>query len=155
MELRRTMNCKTFQWYLQNVYPELKVPEKAFISGIIKQGGSCLESRGQDTAGNILAGVGVCRGPGNNAPASQEWVLSEPLIRQQDKCLSITSFSTGALVMLEPCNQKDGRQKWKLKGLFLQHLSSALCLDSHSSRALINPCQSDLLSQQWEFLQAT
>lgn len=40
----------------------------------------------------------------------KEWVFSDPLIRQQDKCLSITSFSTGSQITLEACNQKDGRQ---------------------------------------------
>lgn len=40
----------------------------------------------------------------------KEWVFSDPLIRQQDKCLSITSFSTGSQIALEACNQKDGRQ---------------------------------------------
>ncbi|KAM5129622.1 polypeptide N-acetylgalactosaminyltransferase 16 [Mantella aurantiaca] len=155
VELRKKLSCKSFQWYLQNVYPELKIPEKEVITGIIKQGANCLESQGPDTAGNILAGVGVCKGTASNALAAQEWVLSDALIRQQDKCLSITSFSTGALVMLEHCNQKDSRQKWKLKGHFLQHLSSALCLDTHISKVMINPCQSDLGSQQWEVIQAT
>ncbi|XP_069494686.1 polypeptide N-acetylgalactosaminyltransferase 16 isoform X1 [Ambystoma mexicanum] len=155
MELRKQMNCKSFQWYLENVYPELKVPEKELIAGIIKQGGSCLESQAEDTAGNTLASAGVCKGTVNNPPAAQEWIFSDPLIRQQDKCLSVASFSTGSLIMLEPCNQKDGRQKWKLKGPFLQHLLSGLCLDNQSTRVVTNPCQSDLTSQQWELLQVT
>lgn len=41
---------------------------------------------------------------------TKEWVFSDPLIRQQDKCLSIPSFSTGSQITLEACNQKDGRQ---------------------------------------------
>ncbi|XP_078518111.1 polypeptide N-acetylgalactosaminyltransferase 16 [Lissotriton helveticus] len=155
MELRQQMKCKPFQWYLENVYPELKVPEKEVIPGIIRQGTFCLESRGEDTAGNSLVSVGICKGTVNNPPAAQEWVFSDPLIRQQDKCLSVASFSTGSLIMLESCNQKDARQKWKLKGLFLQHFLSGLCLDNQSSRVVTNPCQSDLTSQQWELLQAT
>uniref|UniRef100_A0ABM5FA34 Polypeptide N-acetylgalactosaminyltransferase n=1 Tax=Pogona vitticeps TaxID=103695 RepID=A0ABM5FA34_9SAUR len=110
VEQRRKMNCKSFQWYLENVYPELKVPEKELIPGIIKQGANCLESQGQDTAGNALAGVGSCKGTVNNPAATQEWIFSDPLIRQQDKCLSITSFSTGSQITIESCNQKDGRQ---------------------------------------------
>ncbi|EMP40940.1 Putative polypeptide N-acetylgalactosaminyltransferase-like protein 1 [Chelonia mydas] len=155
MEQRRKLNCKSFQWYLENVYPELKVPEKDLVPGIIRQGGQCLESWGQDTAGNSVAGVGGCKGTVSNPPVSQEWVFSDPLIRQQDKCLSITSFSTGSQITLEACNQKDGRQKWKMKGSFIQHFVSGLCLENQSSRVVTNPCQSDRPGQQWELLQAT
>ncbi|KFP42245.1 Polypeptide N-acetylgalactosaminyltransferase 16, partial [Chlamydotis macqueenii] len=155
VEQRRKLNCKSFQWYLENVYPELKVPEKELIPGIIKQGGNCLESRAQDITGSMLAGMGVCKGTVNNPPVTQEWVFSDPLIRQQDKCLSITSFSTGSQITLEACNQKDGRQKWKMKGGFIQHFVSGLCLENQSGRVVTNPCQADVPGQQWELLQAT
>ncbi|NXA44360.1 GLT16 acetylgalactosaminyltransferase, partial [Nothocercus julius] len=155
VEQRRKLNCKSFQWYLENVYPELKVPEKELIPGIIKQGGNCLESRAQDTTGNMLADTGNCKGTVNNPPVTQEWIFSEPLIRQQDKCLSITSFSTGSQVTLEACNQKDGRQKWKMKGGFIQHFVSGLCLENQSGRVVTNTCQADVPGQQWELLQAT
>ncbi|XP_013924340.1 PREDICTED: polypeptide N-acetylgalactosaminyltransferase 16 isoform X2 [Thamnophis sirtalis] len=155
VEQRRKLNCKSFQWYLENVYPELKVPEKELIPGVIKQGANCLESQGQDTAGNSLAGIGSCKGSVSNPVATQEWIFSDPLIRQQDKCLSITSFSTGSQVTVEACNQKDGRQKWKMKGSFIQHFVSGLCLENESSKLVTNICQSDILGQQWELLQAT
>ncbi|XP_044291708.1 polypeptide N-acetylgalactosaminyltransferase 16 [Varanus komodoensis] len=155
VEQRRKLNCKSFQWYLENVYPELKVPEKELIPGILKQGANCLESQGQDGAGNARAGVGSCKGTVSNPVATQEWLFSDPLIRQQDKCLSITSFSTGSQITMEACNQKDGRQKWKMKGSFIQHFVSGLCLENQSSKLVTNICQSDTLGQQWELLQAT
>ncbi|XP_057276034.1 polypeptide N-acetylgalactosaminyltransferase 16 isoform X1 [Pezoporus wallicus] len=155
VEQRRKLNCKSFQWYLENVYPELKIPEKELIPGIIKQGGNCLESWAQDTTGNMLAGMGNCKGTVNNPPVSQEWVFSDPLIRQQDKCISITSFSTGSQITLEACNQKDGRQKWKMKGSFIQHFVSGLCLENQTGRVVTNPCQAGVPGQQWELLQAT
>ncbi|KAJ7399394.1 Polypeptide N-acetylgalactosaminyltransferase 16 [Pitangus sulphuratus] len=155
VEQRRKLNCKSFQWYLENVYPELKIPEKELIPGIIKQGGNCLESQAQDTTGNILAVMGNCKGTVNNPPVTQEWVFSDPLIRQQDKCLSINSFSTGSQITLEACNQKDGRQKWKMKGSFIQHFVSGLCLENKTGRVVTNPCQAGVPGQQWELLQAT
>ncbi|XP_064421280.1 polypeptide N-acetylgalactosaminyltransferase 16 isoform X2 [Latimeria chalumnae] len=116
MELRRNLNCKPFQWYLENVYPELKVPEKEVIPGIIKQGGNCLESQGQDTTWDLAVSVGFCKRSRNNPPVNQ---------------------------------------KWKLKGSFIQHLISGLCLESQSARVVMSPCQSDLTSQKWDLLQAT
>lgn len=44
---------------------------KEVLPGIIKQGVNCLESQGQDTAGNFLLGVGICRGSAKNPPAPQ------------------------------------------------------------------------------------
>lgn len=49
----------------------LRVPVKEVLPSIIKQGVNCLESQGQDTAGNFLLGVGICRGSAKNPPAPQ------------------------------------------------------------------------------------
>ncbi|XP_015143081.1 polypeptide N-acetylgalactosaminyltransferase 16 isoform X2 [Gallus gallus] len=116
VEQRRKLNCKSFQWYLEKVYPELKVPEKDLIPGIIRQGGNCLESWAQDTTGNTLAGIGNCKGTVNNPPVTQ---------------------------------------KWKMKGSFIQHFVSGLCLENQTGKVVTNPCQADVPGQQWELLQAT
>ncbi|KAG8126058.1 hypothetical protein E2320_021229, partial [Naja naja] len=79
VEQRRKLNCKSFQWYLENVYPN-SIPEKELIPGIIKQGANCLESQGQDTAGNSLTGIGSCKG----VPEKE---LIPGIIKQGANCL--------------------------------------------------------------------
>jgi len=46
-------------------------------------------------------------------------------------------------------------QKWKMKGSFIQHFVSGLCLENLTGRVVTNPCQADVPGQQWELLQAT
>ncbi|XP_016133787.1 polypeptide N-acetylgalactosaminyltransferase 16-like [Sinocyclocheilus grahami] len=146
LALRQKLNCNSFRWYLENVYPELKIPEQEAVYSLLKQGGLCLESHGTDSL--VLA---ECKTT-PNIPASQKWTLIEPQIRQHDLCLAITAFTAGSKVRLEPCNIKESRQKWKARGPALQHMISGLCLDSQppSGPPLAAQCRPQVASQSWE-----
>uniref|UniRef100_A0A4W6DAP3 Polypeptide N-acetylgalactosaminyltransferase n=1 Tax=Lates calcarifer TaxID=8187 RepID=A0A4W6DAP3_LATCA len=139
LTLRRKLNCKPFRWYMENVYPELRVPEQEAVSSVLKQGGLCLETRGLSPQVSFLCVL-------------QRWELIEPLIRQQDLCLAISAFTAGSKVKMEPCNTKEPRQKWKPKGTALQHMVSGLCLDSQTPTGppVITQCRPQMASQSWE-----
>uniref|UniRef100_A0A8C1L1Y7 UDP-N-acetyl-alpha-D-galactosamine:polypeptide N-acetylgalactosaminyltransferase 16 n=1 Tax=Cyprinus carpio TaxID=7962 RepID=A0A8C1L1Y7_CYPCA len=66
LALRRKLNCNSFRWYLENVYPELKIPEQEVAYSLLKQGGLCLESHGTDSLG-----LAECKTT-PNIPASQQ-----------------------------------------------------------------------------------
>lgn len=51
LALKEKLQCKPFKWYLENVYPELTVPETQ-VRGSIRQGPFCV-----DTLGHLVDGT--------------------------------------------------------------------------------------------------
>lgn len=101
--------------------------------------------------------MGICRGSAKNPPAPQAWLFSDHLIQQQGKCLTATSTSItpGSLVILQVCNPREGRQRWRRKASFIQHSVSGLCLEAKPAQLVTSKCQTDAPAQQWQLLPHT
>ncbi|KAA0195750.1 hypothetical protein HAZT_HAZT006355, partial [Hyalella azteca] len=71
LELRRQLSCRSFRWYLETVYPELKTPDGGHQTvGSFKQGLKCLDTLGHHSEGTV--GIFTCHGNGGN----QEWTVT-------------------------------------------------------------------------------
>ncbi|KAG8519361.1 Polypeptide N-acetylgalactosaminyltransferase 2 [Galemys pyrenaicus] len=151
LELRKKLSCKPFKWYLENVYPELRVPDHQDIAfGALQQGTNCLDTLGHFADG--VVGVYEC----HNAGGNQEWALTkEKSVKHMDLCLTVVERAPGSLIKLQGCRENDSRQKWEqIEGNSkLRHVGSNLCLDSRTAKVgglSVEVC-GPALSQQWKF----
>ncbi|XP_059615210.1 polypeptide N-acetylgalactosaminyltransferase 2-like isoform X1 [Phlebotomus argentipes] len=148
MELRRKLQCKPFKWYLENVYPELVVPETTAL-GSLRQGPYCLDTMGHLTDGTV--GLYQCHDSGGN----QEWSITKRgQIRHHDLCLTLVNFAHGSMVVMKFCDDSEN-QVWRTRdGGLLQHSKINVCLDSrhvHEKGVSAERCNSALESQRWRF----
>ena len=132
LQLKNDLQCKSFQWYLENVYPDLKIPDSRDATyGSIRQGGLCLDTLGHLVEGTV--GIYSCHGSGGN----QEWSLTRAgTIKHSDLCLALGAPAAGSELKLKICNNSD-MQKWKAMptGGKIQHATyTHLCIDSGGQR---------------------
>ncbi|XP_069581900.1 polypeptide N-acetylgalactosaminyltransferase 14-like, partial [Brachyistius frenatus] len=111
VELRKKLKCKSFKWYLDNVYPELKVPDDSESrSGAVRQRQNCLESRRLDGQETPVLTLAPCSGK-EGVAINQEWIYTHgQQIRQQQLCLALSTTFPASQVLLLPCNMADSKQ---------------------------------------------
>lgn len=150
LELKEKLHCKPFKWYLQNVYPELKVPNDVTMS-LIQQGPWCMDTMGHLSSGTV--GIYPCHNSGGN----QEWAITESgYVKHHELCLTLTDQMPGAVVVMKPC-QNVIEQKWAQvsKGGLIKHARLTLCLDSRlaqRSGLTAEKCDSKSPSQNWDYV---
>ncbi|XP_035734863.1 putative polypeptide N-acetylgalactosaminyltransferase 9 isoform X1 [Vespa mandarinia] len=150
--LRKKLGCKSFKWYLDNIYPELFIPGEAVASGEVRNlgegGNTCLDSPARKADLHKAAGLYPCHRQGGN----QYWMLSKiGEIRRDESCLDYS----GQDVILYPCHGSKGNQQWIYNSQTKQirHGSSDKCLAITESkqRLLMEECSPSEPRQRWSF----
>jgi len=157
LEVKDRLQCKSFQWYLEEVYPELRVPDDEPLAwGEIRESGStmCFDTLGKD-AGNPV-GMYSCHGQGGN----QAFTLTrgKELKTEGDLCIDAKGSKQRYVPMLRACAEDAliNSQLWTLseEGLLKNPLTK-MCLDraghDNGENMAINPCDPKAPGQLWTF----
>ncbi|XP_063384301.1 putative polypeptide N-acetylgalactosaminyltransferase 9 isoform X2 [Cydia fagiglandana] len=148
-ELRRKLQCKSFEWYLKNIYPELFIPGESVAHGEIRNVGfqkTCLDSPTRKSDHHKPVGLYPCHRQGGN----QYWMYSKTgEIRRDETCLDYSGHD----VVLYPCHGAKGNQLWLYdeKSKLLKHGSSEKCMaiSENKSKIIMESCNEDEIRQLW------
>ncbi|WAR18862.1 GALT2-like protein [Mya arenaria] len=144
--LRKQLRCKTFKWFLENVYPELLPPvTDEVMYGNLRQGNQCVDIE----VGHVptISKLAPC----DPHTGSQDWSLKQSgEVISGGMCLTADPVETHGYVMVHFCTGLKS-QKWELVEGQLARQDSGLCLDSHKAEVglVISECDGDLPSQKW------
>lgn len=149
-ELRKKLKCKSFRWYLENIYPESQMPLDYYYLGEIRNVAinHCLDTYGRKNGENVA--VSQCHGLGGNqvfAYTKRKQIMSD------DNCLDAESKSEP--VRLIRCHGMGGNQYWdyNTSDKTIVHMNTGLCLDKpNPSKDTTLPVLSECdgrSSQQW------
>lgn len=148
-KLRERLQCKTFDWYLKNVYPEQFIPSESFRVGEIRSKFSahCIDANTGDNPINAY----TCHGKGG----PQRFYLSKDNeIRRDMKCLDYAGGIGNARepnkIMEIICHGQKGNQYWTVDEDGLIHHESSLCIEVFENKQLVmSVCDKKNIRQKW------
>uniref|UniRef100_A0A3P9KEK1 Polypeptide N-acetylgalactosaminyltransferase n=1 Tax=Oryzias latipes TaxID=8090 RepID=A0A3P9KEK1_ORYLA len=165
-ELRSTLNCKSFKWFMKEVawdlpkhYPPVEPPAAAWGEVRSAASGLCLESK------HFVSGTPIRLESCVKGRADVSWGHGQVFtfgwredIRVGDpmhtKKVCFDAVSHNSPVTLYDCHGMRGNQLWRYrKDKSLYHPVSNSCVDSNASerRVFMNVCNPASASQQWLF----
>lgn len=147
--IRERLQCKSFRWYLENIYPDSQIPSSYKNLGEVKneQSPVCLDTMGRKE--NEKCGLFSCHGLGGN----QVWAYTNNKeIRSDDLCLDVSKRS--GPVMMVKCHHMKGNQQWDYDDAsrMMRHPNTGLCLsksDTDSQAPAMKDCDPNNSAMKW------
>ncbi|XP_070567014.1 polypeptide N-acetylgalactosaminyltransferase 5-like [Ptychodera flava] len=158
-ELRTRLNCESFGWYLEHVYPELYVPRDSNIitsTAMLRNRGTnmCVDANDQNGQAGKRLILWPCHGLGGNEYFE---LTRDGEIRNDELC--IQPDLTGRYVILNDCASPGKRvpaiQKWKYQDGEIYHPIRKRCMYAKSARrrseVQLAQCNGNDPRQSWVF----
>uniref|UniRef100_A0A8B9RUX5 Polypeptide N-acetylgalactosaminyltransferase n=1 Tax=Accipiter nisus TaxID=211598 RepID=A0A8B9RUX5_9AVES len=154
IQLRKKLQCKSFRWYLENVYPDLEAP-LVKASGLLVNVATarCV------TVENTTLAFEACDVNNKNQKFNYTWLR---LIRHGELC--VAPAGTAGTLGLRRCEDRSHSLAWLHRSLAAfqpeltdhivsEHLQQPACLEvDPSHKALrVNACDSANPYQKWQF----
>ncbi|KIH45610.1 ricin-type beta-trefoil lectin domain protein [Ancylostoma duodenale] len=148
-KLRERLGCKSFKWYLDNIFPELFVPGESIAKGKLRNQGApyCLKGTGSYPSDKPMT-----PSPCDEDEENQFWMFSKNgEIRRDLTCMDYA----GQNIMEIQCHGMKGNQQWRYNNQTgrVFHVASHRCLGmtSDGARLKMEPCDTSNKYQRWKF----
>lgn len=152
LAIRHRLKCRPFSWYLQTVYPELKVPDRDAAELFhIRNEQLCLDTLGRKAGES--PGVYQCHGTGGN----QEWEY------ERDKgylrstisklCITMADLNGDSPVIMDECSNVRARLYLDQSTGWLSQGGRCLAIVSHDEGFRLGSAVCDVIdgNQRWIF----
>lgn len=152
VKLRKDLQCKSFQWYIDNVYPSLDIPDnlaEGQVNNLALPNTTCLDAKVSEHDSQGVIQTYPCHNMGGN----QFFEYTKKFeIRKGQHCLEYTEGAPNSLQLFR-CHDTKGNQEWIYNLTTHQLISKGtnLCLTANPGGLAMMFCVNTTLNQMWTF----